>query len=899
MKIYFHNKYLKIGFCFFSLWLLIAGRGYSQTADTLRSPFPLIDSTRLFADSVRMQRESLPQDSSLISRDSTKTVKDSVRISPDAVKDIVEYSAKDSVYFDLNTKKIYMYRDSKVHYTDIDLSSAYIGVDLDASELTATGLPDSTGKISHYPDFKSGETGFVSHKIRYNFKTKKGLVEEVKTSDEQGTILAQKVKKYEDNSANLLNGSYSTCELDHPHFALKFKKARKIPDDKIVTGPAYLEVEGMPLPIALPFGYFPDNKKHKSGIKLPTYGESPTRGFFLQGGGFYWYINDYMDLTVTGDIYTLGSWAINPLFRYKKRYGYSGNLKLGYAMNVIGEKGDPDYQSSPDFLIQWQHSQDPKASPNGKFSANVNIRTSGFNRYNTTNIDEHLKSTFQSSINYSTTIASRFRLSVSANHSQNTQTKQMTLTLPNINLSMDKIFPLRRKKPSGKLRWYENIGLSYTFNAQGQLKTYDSLFMHPEMWDSYKNGAKHQIQINSGTIKLLKYIKWTNSAKYSERWYTERMEIESEKINIYHYIVGNQLSYEGFSQGRIIDTLTGISGFYAVREFSATSSLNTTVYGMYAFKRGPVKAIRHVLTPSLALNYHPDFTNDDWGYFDSYFDENGLEHRYYYFDNQLYSGKPGGKSGTLSLNLNQNLEMKVRSKSDTVTGTKKIKLIDNFKIGSSYNMAKDSLRWAPLSLSGNTKLFNRVNLTYQSKLDPYAADTSGKRMNVFQWNVNRRLFRPTNYSWRLSLNYRVDNKLFDGKDKEKDKGNKTPPSLLPKWNFNINYNISYEQNITYKGYAWEYDVSKQPKIIHTVGLTGSISPTPNWKISLRTNYDIEGKEVTFTEIEVYRDLHCWEMSFNWIPSGYRKSYMFSIRIKAPMLKDVKWEKRDDFRDRGL
>ncbi len=881
MKIYFHNIYLKTGLIFLLACLFAGGKVYSQTPDSSRLILPLSDTART-ADTLPPAHKKIEQDSALISVDSVNTVKDSVRISPDAVKDIVDYSAKDSVYFDLRTKKIYMYRDSKVHYTNIDLSSDYIGVDLDASELTATGLPDSTGKIVHNPDFKSGETGFVSKMIKYNFKTKKGLVEEVKTSDEQGTILAQKVKKYDDNSANLLNGSYSTCDLDHPHFALKFKKARQIPDDKIVTGPAYLEVEGMPLPIALPFGYFPNNKKHKSGIKLPTYGESPTRGFFLQGGGFYWYINDYMDLTVTGDIYTLGSWAINPQFRYKKRYGYSGNLKLGYAMNVIGEEGDPDYQSRPDFLIQWQHSQDPKANPNGKFSANVNIRTSGFNKYNTTNLDEHFKSTFQSSINYSTTIARRFRLSVSANHSQNTQTKMMTLTLPNINLSMDKIFPLRRRNPSGRLRWYENIGLTYTFNAQGQLNTYDSLFMQPEMWGNYKDGAKHQIQISGGTIKLLKYIKWSNSARYSERWYTQRTEFKSVSAPEYK-----------------IDTLTGVSGFYAVREFSATSSLNTTVYGMYSFTKGPVKAIRHVLTPSVALSYHPDFTKDDWGYYDSYFDENGKEHRYYYYQDQLFNTKPGKKAGTLSLNLNQNLEMKVRSKTDTVTGMKKIKLIDNFKIGSSYNMALDSLQWSLLNVSGNTKLFNRVNLTYQSKFDPYAADSTGKRINVFQWNVNRKLFRPTNYSWRLSLNYRMDNRLFENKNKENSKGNKTPPAALPKWNLNVNYNIAYEQNIMYRGYAWDYDITRKPKIIHTIGLTGSIRPTPKWKLSLRTNFDIEGKEVTFTEIEVYRDLHCWEMSFNWIPSGIRKSYMFSIRIKAPMLKDIKWEKRDDFRDRGL
>ena len=339
MNIKLYTEKFIFGFSFLLGILYGSTQGFGQTLDS---------SNILPKDSLLVSTDSLfVADSS--SMDSVVVRQDSIRISPDAIKDVVDFSATDSVYIDLDTKMVYMFRDAKVHYTDIDLASGYIEVDLNKSELMARGIPDSTGKIASNPDFKSGETGFVSKEMHYNFKTKKGVVEDIKTSDEQGTIIAKRVKKYEDNSANLLNGSYSTCDLDHPHFALKFKKARQIPDDKIVTGPAYLEIEGMPVPFVIPFGYFPNNKKHKSGIKIPTYGESPTLGFFFRGGGFYWYINEYMDFTLTGDIYTLGSWALNPVFKYKKRYGYSGNLRLGYAINVVGEEGEPDHKKRPDF----------------------------------------------------------------------------------------------------------------------------------------------------------------------------------------------------------------------------------------------------------------------------------------------------------------------------------------------------------------------------------------------------------------------------------------------------------------------------------------------------------------------------------------------------------------------
>ncbi len=862
---------------------------FSQNLDTLSFSSPLEDSIQASSTGVPAMANDSISDTLTLS-------KVGVKISPDAVTDIVEYSAVDSIYFDLDRKEIHMYNESKVHYTDIDLSSAYIGVNLDKSELTATGLPDSTGKVANTPDFKSGETGFLCEEMRYNFKSKKGVVQTIKTSDEQGTLIAKKVKKFADNSANLRNGSYSTCDLDHPHFALKFKKAMQIPDDKIVTGPAYMEIEGLPLPIVLPFGYFPDNKKHKSGIKIPTYGESPTRGFFFQNGGFYWYINDYMDLTLTGDIYTLGSWALRPQFRYKKRYKYTGNIDIGYAVNVIGQEGEPDYGRRPDFSIKWKHSQDAKARPNSRFSANVNIKTSGFNKYNTKSTAEYLNNSFQSSITYSTTIAKRFRITLSGNHSQNTKTKIMTLTLPNFSMSMDQVYPFRRKEPSGKLRWYENIGLTYSLNVQGKFQTYDSLFLTPQMWEDFKNGAQHNIKLNGGSIKVLKYLKWTNSASYTEKWYSKKYKQLWQNNPIYNYSIidGMMVLDSTIANGDVIQD--PISGFYAVREFNASSSLNTTIYGMYSFRKGPVNAIRHVINPSISLSYHPDFTSDYWGYYDSYYDEKNLEILYYLYEGNPFGGKPGGKSGSVSFGLSQNLEMKVRSKKDTITGTKKIKLIENLRLGTSYNMAKDSIRWSLLSVSGNTRLFERLNLTYSGKFDPYAVDTAGAQINTFQWTINKKLLRPENHNWRIGLDYRMDSKMFQSKDKDKKKKHN---SSLPTWNISFKYNLTYGQEIIYKGFYWNYDITKEPSITHTIGINGNYSPSPLWKVDFRTNFDLEAEKIAFTEIGIYRDLHCWEMSFKWIPMGTRKSYMFTIKIKSPMLQDVKYEMRDDFRDNGL
>ena len=803
----------------------------------------------------------------------------------------VERTARDSIVQDIAHKKVYMYGNAVITYEDITIKADYIEVDFKTNSLYATGLPDSTGKIRGVPEFTEGKETFKAKTMTYNFKTKEGIIKNVLTKDDLGFLHGQKVKKMEDNSINVLRGAFTTCNLEeNPHFAFNFKKARVIPDDKIVTGPVYMEIEGVPTPLVLPFGYFPNKKGRKSGILMPTYGESQKRGFYLENGGYYWAISDKVDFQITGDIYTRGSWAIKPQLRYRKRYKFGGALNFGYGVNVISTKGAPDYEKTTDFRIRWTFKQDPKARPHSTFSADVNIITSNYIKYNTSSVNDFLSNEFQSSISYQTSWAGKYFLTVNGSHRQNTKTHQITVSLPEFTFSVNRFYPL--KKAGGKKRFYEDLSIQYSMNAKNTVHTFDSLFLTEEtLTEKMQNGMIHKLPI-SLPMKIFKYFTWSNSINITDRMYSQ--------------YINRDWSNDTIIQGN--DTIVGsvktdtIKGFANAFDFSITSSLTTKVYGMVKIRKGPVRAIRHVLTPSVNFSYIPDFGNETWGYYDSYIDGNGKEVVYSKFTGSLYGSPPSQKSGNIGITLNNNLEMKVRSKKDTITGLKKIKLIDNLTVSWSYNLAADSLNMSPLRISGRTKLWKNITLQCGSSWDPYDVDSSGRRINQYLWQTQKKLLRKENTTLSLSVGLRLGDKDFKKKKKPKeasqeelDQIHQNPHEFVDwdiPWSLNVNYNFNYTNKILYN------DFQRLPKrtIVQTLSVRGQINLTPKWKVTFRSGWDFTHNEISFTSINLYRDLHCWEMRFSWIPLGPRKSWNFSINIKSSVLQDLKLTRKKDFRD---
>lgn len=819
----------------------------------------------------------------------------------------VKYKSADNIRYDIRNSKVFLTENAEIVYGEISIKAAYIEIDFTKNLVYAKGLPDSTGKLQGTPVFSESGQTFEAEEMTYNFDTKKGLIHNVRTQDGEGYLYGSKIKKMPDDRINIAKGHYTTCNLPNPHYEFRFTKAQLIPDNKIVSGPAYMVIEDVPVPLVVPFGLFPNKSGQRSGVIIPGIGESANRGFFFERGGYYWGISDYMDLTVTGDIFTNGSWAVRPTFRYANRYRYSGNFDFSYGVNIQGDRDSPDAEYNKDFRILWNHGQDPKARPNSRFSANVNIVSSSFNNYNLTSSENYLSNTFQSSISYQTNFNNNLFLNVNASHQQNTITRAVNMTLPSLNVNTKQFYPFRKKVLKGKPAWYENISLKYTLNAENRVQTYDTLLFKPGWQDDLKYGARHTIPISS-SIKLLKYFTMTNALNYSERWYPYAKDYRWNPETV----IQNGDTVKGFLE---IDTT---NGFHAAREFNFSSQVSTKLYGMYQFKKGPVTAIRHVITPSASFTLRPDFGSEFWGYYQEVQNApDGKYGRYSVFEGLLNGGPPDGRSGMVGFGLSNNLEMKVRSRSDTVTGTKKIMLINSLSFNTSYDIARDSMQWAPLSISGNTILFKKLNVRYSSIWSPYAVDSSGRSINKFQYEVDKKLFRMSNATWVFGLNFR-----FGSSDFKKAKGDPQPSGapitedaeLLENysereireivdnpddyinwnnaWNISIDYNLSFSNNPIYIN----YDREDKRTTVQTLGLSGDVSITPKWKVNFRTGFDFDTKEFSYTQIDFYRDLHCWEMRFSWIPSGFRKSWTFGINVKASILRDLKYDRKKDFRD---
>ncbi len=794
--------------------------------------------------------------------------RDSLAISSNSdFKSKVEYSADDSLYFDVENQVVYLYGNAEVKYENMTLKANYIEVNLQNKILYSTFTKDSADNKTGIPQFEQVSDKFSADEIRYNFNTKKGKIKGVYTQQGEGYIHGETVKKIDDYEY-IKNGLYTTCDLPHPHYGIASNKLKVISNNKIITGPAYLIIADVPTPLAIPFGFFPNRKGRASGIIFPTYGESDDLGFFLKNGGYYFGVADAVDFALTGDIYSKGSWGTQVYSQYANRYHYTGNVSLSYSKIKIGESDLPDFSFTRQFFIRWSHSQDPKARPNSLFTANVNAGSSDFYTVQVSSPNNYLTNTFQSSISYSKTwMGKPYSFSASMIHNQNTLTHDITISLPQANFSVSRVYPFKRGIQLGEEKWYEKIGFSYQANMLNQIQTKDSLLFTSDSKNKFRNGIQHSIPIST-SVKFLKYFTMTPSFNYSEKWYLQTI----------------QKNYNTTENTIVIDT---IYGFKSARDFSASAALNTRIYGMVSFKNSKIMAIRHVVSPTVSFSYRPDFSAPSWNYYKTITDSSGNETKYSIFETGIFGGPGAGKQELVNFGLDNNLEMKVRKATDSSETTKKIKIFESLSINSSYNIAADSLRWSPIGINARTTLFDKVNLNFGSSFDPYIIDSAGNHLNRSEWKENNRLARLTLATLTVGFNFAHLANKATTKGSDADKKN-----VLGHPDEYVDLDIPFNLTVNYS-FAYSKPGNLASQISQVVNFNGDVSLTPNWKIIFSSGYDFKLKDLSYTSLSFYRDLHCWEMRFNWVPLGNFPYWNFQINVKSSILQDLKWVKKND------
>lgn len=824
----------------------------------------------------------------------------------------VIYEASDSIVF---TKGgfAYLYGEGKVNYQNIELTSALITMNMDSSVVYAQGKEDSTGVATGTPVFKEGETPYESRTMRYNFKTKKGFINTITTQQGEGYVTSQEAKKDANDNIYMRHGMYTTCDNhEHPHFYLRLSMAKVRPQKDAVFGPAQLVVEDVPLPIAVPFGFFPFSSSYSSGFIMPTYGDEMNRGFYLRDGGYYFAISDKMDLKLLGEIYTKGSWGLSTATNYSNRYKYSGSFNASYLVTKTGEKNMPDYAVSKDFRIQWSHRQDAKANPNSTFSASVNFATSSYDKSNLStlyNPGSYSNNTKASSVSYSRNFPSiGLNLSGTFNITQNTKDSSINMTLPDLNISLSRLYPFKKKNSTGD-HWYEKISMQYTGAMTNSVSTKDNLLFKTPM-KQWKNGMKHNIPIE-GNFTLFNYINITPSFNYTERWYTKKV----------------MQMYDESRRQVVRDT---ISGFNRLADYNMAVSVTTKLYGMYKplFMKNKEIQIRHVVTPTVSYTYTPDCGSRYYEAY-TYTDENGEVRMTEYspYTDGPY-GVPGkGVSQNISFNLKNNLEMKVKSDKDT-TGYKKISLIDDLSGTLSYDIARQ--RWSNLTMNARLKLtksytFNMAATfaTYAYKFDENGNVVEGDRT---EWSYGRfGRFQGYSGSFSYTLNNDTFKKLFSKGNKEDKKDNKKKggeeeddeeelteeeqkPSSTRKtedakvssdgylafqlpWSLSLSYSYSISEDrtkdINIKSMRYPY------KLTHSLNASGNVKLGSRWNVTYSSGYDFTTKEMSMTTVNITRDLHCFNMSCGLV-FGPFTSYNFSIRANSQMLTDaLKWDKRSN------
>jgi hypothetical protein len=832
----------------------------------------------------------------------TDTLKGVLRISADAIDKQVTYTASGYKKNDIIAKKVIIVKDAKVNYGDIEIKADSIVFSMASNLLLACGIKDSTGAITGKPSFKSGSQEFESDTLKYNFKTKEAYIRNIVTTQEDGLLRSSATKLLDNGTSNIFSSTYSTCDLDTPHFYIYLRKAKVYPGKKIISGPGNLVLEGIPLPLYIPFGFFPiQTKQAESGILIPKPHYEATRGYALTDGGYYFAINDYFDLTLQGNIFTNGSWLVNSRTNYNKLYKYNGSFSFSYANNISGHKGLPDYNKSTNYSVGWTYSQSPKATPGSRFSASVNMSSSGYDRNNSYDLTDHITTQRQSSISYSKTWdGTPFNLSASMNHSQNVKNKTVALNLPRINFNASRIYPLKSKNSSGPAKWYQELQFQYSASVDNQISTYDSILFTNKIWKEMKSGFMHEIPF-SFQLRPFRNFSISPSISYRGVLYTQKIEKhwdpkESVVIN---------------------DTLRGFYYGQAVNP-SISAGYSPQIFGVYQFRNTAdrrLEAVRHVMKPSVSFSYVPSLQGlSSKMYRQVQIDTLGSTTTYSIYDGNIF-GTPSfsSRNGNVAFNLTNILEAKVLQRNDTTGKAKKVNIIDNFGISTSYNIFADSLNWSPVSMVMRTTLLQKINLSASSNFSLYALDSKGRQTGKFYFSQTGKLMRLNNFLVSLDFSLSELLKSLGGKNtsqKQSTVGVGTPglprqtdtnpltakgqtQDIFDEYGY-MRFDTPWSMNISY---AFNYSKPDFSAVINqTLSLNGNLQLTKKMNITYSSGYDFKSKQITMTQFHLSRDLHCWEMSFDWIPNGYMKMWTFTIRVKAAVLADLKYERRKDYHD---
>jgi len=831
------------------------------------------------------------------------------------IETTINYSAKDSIFYDLKSQKIKLYGNSKIDYGEINLEAYEILVDWNDKTLDANYLTDSTGKKIGKPIFSEGNQSYETDKITYNFDSRKAKIKGIVTQLDDAYMQGEDVKKNEEDELFISHAMYTTCNLEEPHFHISSGKIKVIPGKKVVSGPFHLKFGDVPTPLGFIFGMFPQPKKKVSGLIMPNYGEEKRRGFYLRDGGYYFAVNDHIDLRLTGDVYSKGSYGMTLGSSYKKRYSYSGNLRFNYNKSKLGDFENPS--TSNDFSFSWSHTPDAKGK-SSRFSSSVNFQTNSYNQNKNlvySDFNESINAQFNSNISYTKTFkGSPFNLSANLRHSQNVQTKKVNLTLPDISYNMSRIYPFKNLGKLGKTA-LGKISISHRFNGKIELTNgsvgnslsglnilnssnnfseqidfnMDNL---NSIIDRSKIGGKHTIPIST-SFNLLKYFTVSPSVNYNEIWYFKKLSY----------------NYNELEDGIEIDTT---NSFQRAWSYSSAFALSTRIYGTVFFKKGKIKAIRHVISPEISMSFSPDFTKPKFGYYENaQINREGDTKLLSKYENFLFGSPRIGSSASMNFYIGNNLEMKVVDKNDTISGTRKIKIFDNLSFSSSYNFLADSFRLAPIRFSTRTSFFKRlINLSVSGNIDPYTfkldsiSENSSGIKNVYQRRVDELAYKNNQGIGSLayinmSLGFRFSAKDFRSEDEEEKDSSFGTREEIDYINSNIaeyiDFNVPWSINASYNLNRRKLGF-RDPTITQTLTFSGDVSISEKTKISFRSGYDFKFKMLTQTSINATRDLHCWRINFSWVPFGRFQSYNLSINAVSALLQDLKLEKRSRFFD---
>ena len=886
-------------------------RRTGEQLEALADSIPAIsDSLRAINDSLRVVKDSIARADSIFRRDSLDLLKKSSLDAPAFT------AARDSIIEDFSDGKqlIYYYGDVTATYGNLKLTADYMEYDLKTSILYARGTKDSTGVITGKPVMTQGNKTYEMEEVRYNFNTMKARITNMVTQEQDGILHGKNIKMMPDHSINITHGRYTVCDCEEPHYYLQLSAAKVMtkPSQKTVFGPAWPVIEGVPLPIAIPFGFIPKRPDRATGILFPSFGEEASRGFYLRDAGLYFVIGDYFDIAVTGDIYTLGSWAVDFNSRYKVNYKFNGNFALSFSNDQSGEKGSSDFRQSRNFGVKWTHSQDAKARPGTSFTASVNFSSPSNSKYNSTSVEEALQNKISSSISYSKNWNGKMNLSINALHNQDSKDSSYSFTLPNVTFSVNRFYPFKRKNRVGKEKFYEKFSLGYNTAFQNRISFKASEFNKPGFWDKFQNGMTHNFQIGLPNFTAFKYINVTPSVQYGMNWYFRKNEKEYNP-----------------ETGKVEDVKGGaFSHFGASHTYSGSIAMSTRIYGLFQFgKHRKVQAIRHVVSPSISASFSPEKGTYFNGYRTlTYTDRNGIvQTQDYNIYQGMGTGSPPskGKTASLSFSLGNNFEAKVRDLTDTTgTGTKKVKLIDQLNFNTGYNFLAEQFKMSNVGVTMSTSIFGKLGISANANFDPYAIlvdekNKNGTRIDKYAITQGQGLLRLNTTSVSLSYSLSGDGKI-EGNDGTAQAGGNpadhytriyyhpvTGEYIPGGWLYYMNPNVPWSVNFNYsysfkKGYQWANGKqTANNSHTQTLGVSGNVKLTPRLSMQMTTGFDLMALKMTTTQFSASYDLHCFNIRVSWVPNGQWESWTFQIAANAAALADLlKYKKSSSYWDNG-